>query len=298
MVITYAKDDNRDFIQNSLMGGVYFVSKPSMEEFINSTSYYQDGALIPLYIAADMEGCWNPFLKFYKSPLLPDVQGEEEAYELGLEHGSLLKEAGFSINFAPVADLNDTIWRCRSFTGSPEEISSKAIAYSKGLEEQGIIATVKHYPGKTLIVDDTHKSITHATITEDDMLPFMDAIRSNISAVMVSHLIVDGEVSSGGMPAGASQVLVGGIRQGYDGLIITDEIGMLGLKDFYDDPDQMYIDIFRAGNDIILDFDINPMNLTRMIDVVEQAVLQGQIPEERIDSSVKRILSSKGVRFV
>ena len=298
MVITYGNEGNKDFIQNTLMGGVYFVSKPTKQDFIDTTAFFQEDAIIPLFISADLEGCWNPFIKFYKSPTLSQIETKEEAYVLGMEHGQILKDAGFNLNFAPVVDLEDNIWECRSFKGTLEEISEKAAYYIRGIEEKGIMSSAKHYPGKTLLTKDPHKHIAYATIEEKDLFPYEYAINGSVSSIMISHIIVQGMVDSEGKPSVASEELVNGLRKTYDGLIITDEIRMLGLADYYEDIDQMYIDVFRADNDIILNFDDDQATLYHMIVVVEDAVNRGEISEERIDSSVTRILEAKGLEVI
>ena len=77
-------------------------------------------------------------------------------------------------------------------------------------------------------------------------------------------------------------------------MIISDEISMLGLKNFYPTSDALYIAVFKAGNDLVLNFDEDPNEIYRMIQVVREAVLRGEIPEEQIDTSVKKILDAKG----
>jgi len=214
------------------------------------------------------------------------------------EEGKLLKELGFSINFAPVVELTDTIWNCRNFVGTPEEISKKANNYINGLQKNNIIATSKHYPGKTLSIKDPHESIIYATIEKGDLLPFEMTIENNVSAIMTSWIIVNGSVESQGKPSGASEKLVNGLRNKFTGLIITDEINMLGLKNYYDNVDRMYIDLFKADNDLILNFNKDPKVLFRMISVIEDAVKNGEISEERIDQSVIRILNAKGINVI
>ncbi|MFH1409187.1 MAG: glycoside hydrolase family 3 N-terminal domain-containing protein, partial [Nanoarchaeota archaeon] len=113
----------------------------------------------------------------------------------------------------------------------------------------------------------------------------------------VTHVIVDGVISSEGKPADASSEIIGSIREHHDGLIVTDEIGMLGLRNFYDDADQMYLDLFNAGNDVIIFFG-TPKQIYHMISVIEDAVKKGDISEERIDRSFRRIMTAKGITVV
>ena len=144
-----------------------------------------------------------------------------------------MKELGVSIDFAPVVDLNDTIWKCRSFPGDKKKVSELANAYILGMQDEGVLATAKHYPGKTLIIRDPHKFLAAAEITEDDLYPYKDLVdKGTARAIMVSHLITFGEVNSEGKPSSASQRIIKGIREdlGFKGLIITDEINMQGIN--------------------------------------------------------------------
>ncbi len=115
---------------------------------------------------------------------------------------------------------------------------------------------------------------------------------------MVSHIITTGEVDSEGIPSVVSPKVYADIRKEFDGLIISDEIHMLGLKSFYENLDDMYIAVFKAGNDIVLNFDRDPNEVYRMIKVIADAVRRGEIEEDQIDASVTRILEAKGFRVV
>ena len=101
-------------------------------------------------------------------------------------------------------------------------------------------------------------------------------------------------MNSEGIPSVVSRKVIADIKEKYDGLIISDEIHMLGLKNFYTSVDEMYVAVFKAGNDIILNFDRDPNEIYRMIQIVAAAVQQGEIDEEQIDNSVRKILEAKG----
>ena len=127
------------------------------------------------------------------------------------------------------------------------------------------------------------------------MFPYQDLIdKDSVQAIMVSHLITFGEVNSEGKPSDASQKIITNLRDNFDGLIITDEINMLGLKNFYDSLDEMYIDVFKAGSDIVLNFQNDPNEVYRTITIIRDAVDDGIISEDRIDASVRKILTTKG----
>ncbi|MBI2146146.1 hypothetical protein HYU22_02295 [Candidatus Woesearchaeota archaeon] len=202
---------------------------------------------------------------------------------------------GFSINFAPVVDLQDDIWRCRSFPGDEQHVSELAESYLLGLQTQGVIGTIKHYPGKTLIIKDPHKFIVAANIDDKDLYPYQYLLgKKDAQAVMVSHIIASGAVDSDGVPAVVSEKIIGELKNNFEGLIISDEINMLGLKDYYPNLDDMYVAVFKAGNDIILNFNKDPNEIYRMILVIKKAVEDEVISEEQIDASVTKILKAKG----
>lgn len=296
MVVVTGNPENRDDFNDLLVGGVYFGAMESRDNFNSAISNYEVNAIIPLFKTIDLEGCWNPFVKFQKFPALKDITSAEQAYNVGYEEGVFMKSLGVNMDFAPVVDIEDNIWKCRSFTGTLEDKSLKISSYIKGLQDAGIIATSKHYPGKTLSSNDPHSSLAYATIGSDDLHLFDVSIGSNVGAIMVSHLLVDGLVKSGERPATVSKEVISSLKERYSGLIISDDAAMLGLKKHYVSKEQMYIDLFKAGNDIVIDLAIKPKELDFMLDGVATAVKMGEIPLAQIDSSVTKILVAKGLK--
>jgi len=249
-----------------------------------------------MFVAADLEGYWNPF-PFFESPYLDKIKTKEDAYNLGAEHGKILKEIGFNLNFAPVAELEDKVWKHRTFSGSLGEISEKVNFYINGLQEQGVKATAKHYPGGSLNVKDPHKYIVKAEISQEQLNVF-DSALENVSAVMIGHPIVFGAVDSNRKPSSVSFEIISELRKKFDGLIISDDINMRGLRNKYFLRErQLFIDLINAGNDIIIDgsWHLFPAhNLNKKISYIKKAVNEGKIEEEKIDESVRRILIAKG----
>jgi beta-N-acetylhexosaminidase len=295
MVIVAGVEWNQAAWKKMQVGGVHFFAQPTEWIYNNTIIDYQYNQSIPFFITADFEGCVTPFAHLRNSTSLSDITTIGEAYQKGFEDGAYLASLGFNLNFAPVVDLDDTIWNCRSFPGTAEEIAELAEAYTLGLQTQGIIATAKHYPGKTLVGNDPHKLIASAVIDLQDTLPY-DYLtnKGDIKSVMVSHIITTGAVDSNGVPSVVSSEVIADLKLRYDGLIISDEIHMLGLEDFFDTLDEMYVGVFKAGNDIILNFDNDPNEVYRMIQVVKLAIEDGVIDEDDIDASVAKILEAKG----
>jgi len=303
MIIVYAQEDQSIVFNNMMIGGIFLGAEKSKDDFVKLIDVYQNNALIPLFVAADLEGCRNPFENFKSFSKLTEIETSSQAKNLATEQGILMNELGFNINFAPVVDLDDQVWNCRNFLGTPSEVAEKANAYVNGLKEQNILAIAKHYPGKTLL-EDVHNKLVKKTIEEDDLVPFQDLINNNVPGIMVSHTIVDGTVNSEGKPVSVSK-LPTELSKKYSGLIVTDEIGMSGLKEFYTSEDgfvdyrSMFIDLFNTGNDLILTFDRSPrMIYENMILTVAEAVRTGEISAEKIDNSVKKILRNKGLEII
>jgi beta-N-acetylhexosaminidase len=297
MVVVAGLRENRIPWRNLQVGGVHLYALQTEHIYNNTIIDLQFDQPIPFFITADFEGCVTPFAHIRNSTSNAEIDNIGASFEKGFREGEFLSKLGFTLNFAPVVDLEDSIWKCRSFPGSPEKVGELAEAYILGLQTQGVIATAKHYPGKTLVVKDPHKFIVAATINEEDVRPYdYLAAKGDVKAIMVSHVISTGEVDSRGVPAVVSRRLINNLKKDFDGLVISDEIHMLGLKNFFDSVDEMYIAVFAAGNDVVLNFDQNPNEVHRMIEIVAQAVDDGKISEKQIDASVTKILEMKGLK--
>ncbi len=295
MVVVAGGTHNMVAWKNMQIGGIHLFAKKDGAVYKKVISDFQEGMKIPFFVTVDLEGCLNPFAEFHISRALGEIKNVGEAFQKGSDEGRLLKELGFSVNFAPVVDLHDEIWKCRTFQGDEKQISELAEAYILGLQSQGIIATAKHYPGKALEISDPHKFLVAATVSEKDVYPYVYlGDKKEVKAVMVTHVIASGAVDSEGKPAVASSMAIGELKKDFSGLIVTDDTMMLGLRKFYGSKEKLYVDVFKAGNDIILNFDEDPAEIYHMIQVVASAVGEGEISSAQIDTSVRKILTAKG----
>ncbi|HIH10938.1 TPA: hypothetical protein HA241_02010 [Candidatus Woesearchaeota archaeon] len=277
------------------LGGIHLFALEKKELYPETIEQFQEGMTIPFFVSVDLEGCLNPFGNFKNFTAAVDIHSVGAAYEKGVEEGRYLHSLGVSLNFAPVVDLGDLLWHCRSFSDNETVVAELAEAYILGLQKEGVIATAKHYPGKTLVVRDSHTSLVAAVIENRDLLPYQE-VADSVKAVMVSHLVTSGAVNSQGLPSTVSGEVVQKLEleSGYQGLIVTDEVMMAGLRSYYSSLDEMYLAVFAAGNDVILNFNEDPTEMERMITVVADAVRDGQIAEKSIDRSVQKILKAKG----
>ena len=295
MVVVVGTPENYWPWRNMQLGGIHLFARQTEHVFNNTIIDFQYQMSIPFFVTADLEGCVSPFGFIRQFTPASEIDTVEEAFAKGVEEGQFLRRLGFNLNFAPVVDLKDDIWKCRSFPGDETKISELAQAYLTGLQTEQVLATAKHYPGKTLIVKDPHKYVVAAEIGKKDVYPYGYLVeKGEVKAIMVSHIITTGQVDSQGVPSVVSKKVLDDLRQNFEGLIISDEIHMLGLKKFYNSIDEMYIAVFKAGNDVVLNFDNDPNEIYRMIQVVKAAVERGDILEAQIDASVARILEAKG----
>jgi len=196
MFIIQGNEKNLDLTEFNV-GGIILGEFKTKEDYKKLISEYNNKSKIKLFVSADLEGYWNPFHNFAKFPNADEIKTKEEAYELGKEHGEILKELGFNLNFAPVAEIKDNVWKHRAFLGNTSEISGKINYYVKGLQEQGILATLKHYPGGSLNIKDPHLQIVKSEISQEQMEVF-NSVLTNTSSIMIGHAIDSGEINSNG----------------------------------------------------------------------------------------------------
>ena len=295
MIIAMGIKENYWPWRNMQLGGIHLFARQTENIFNNTIIDFQYQMPVPFFVTSDLEGCVSPFGFIRQFTPASEIDSVEKAFDKGVEEGQFLYRLGFNLNFAPVVDLKDDIWKCRSFPGNETEISKLAQAYLTGLQTQDVLGTAKHYPGKTLMVKDPHKYIVAAEIGKKDLYPYEYLVeKGEVKAIMVSHVITSGRIDSEGVPSVVSKKVLDDLRTHFNGLIVSDEIHMLGLKNYYNTLDEMYIAVFKAGNDVVLNFDKDPNEIYHMIQVIKAAVERGEIPEAQIDASVTRILEAKG----
>lgn len=291
---------NGAYLDELHIGGIFLNDLHSKQEYSEIISFYQNNSKIKLFVATDMEGYWNPFSDFYTSKSFGDINSGKEAYELGKEHGEILNELGFNLDFSPIVETQNKVWPYRTFTGTPEEIKEKISNYIKGLHNESILSTAKHYPGGSL-VRNPHIFKYKANISQEELAYFDLAISEKVDFVMVGHPVVYGAIDSNRKQSTISSEVIESLKKKFNGVIITDAVTMLGLRISYIfNFKKVYPDLILAGNDIILDTHKNSgyKSLVRRRNELKKAVLAERISEERIDYSVKKILETKGYNVV
>ena len=297
MIIVRGDKEHLEFT-NLNIGGIFLDKQESEKRYKEKIEAHQKKSKIKLLVSTDLEGAWNAFARNMSEnhdfPKFVDIETKEQAYDVGLKHGQLLKRTGFNLNFAPVAEYEDLCYSGRVFKGTSKEVKEKLEQYIQGLQKN-VMGTCKHYPGKGMIKN-THLRRDQQNITKQDLDLFEVCFKNNISAVMIGHQGAIGEIHSKGKPSSVSKEVISTLD--FDGLIISDEINMFGLKSWYFNKNRLYTDLINSGENVILDFRLTPRSAYKLISEIENQVKEQKISKEKIDQSVKKILKSKGYKLI
>ena len=221
----------------------------------------------------------------------------ERAYRAGAQIGAYLREYGFDADFAPVADVNtnplNPIIGSRAFGDDPETAGAMAAAFVRGLHSEGIMATLKHFPGHGDTKTDSHTGYaetekTLEELTGCELIPFAEGIRAGAELIMTAHIAAP-RVTGDHVPATMSPMILTDLlrgRMGYRGVIVTDALEMGAITEKYTSAEAC-VACLRAGADILL----MPLDYQEAFEGVLKAAEDGGIGEERIDESLRRIAS-------
>lgn len=263
---------------------------------------------VPLLIAADQEG--GDVIRVKSQVPLPSAlalgraENELLAEKAGRTSGQLLKAIGINMNLAPVLDVADprqpSFIGTRTFGSRPDLVSKIGIPVAIGLSATGVLPTAKHFPGHGGIAIDSHtttaeKNVSREDLFENDLKPFTELkqkLGSSV-AIMVGHVSYP-KIDPSGSPASLSKPIVTGLLRehlGFEGLVITDDIGMAGAGAAKSVKERVLQSI-EAGVDMVI-VTWNKKLQRDLVDAVERAVKRGRIPESRINQSVRRILAAK-----
>lgn len=296
-------------IEEYPVGGIALFSRniTSAEQLPMFISDLQSSSKYPLFIAVDEEGgrvariANSDFFNVASYKSMEDIGKSGDASkseEVGRQIGSYLKELGFNLDFAPVADTNtnpqNIVIGDRSYGSDPALVARMVSAQLDGMHDSGIMGTLKHFPGHGDTKDDTHSGYvsiekTWDELKECELVPFITAL-PKADMVMVSHITAV-NVTSDKLPTSMSETMITGkLRNelGYDGVIITDAMAMGAVADNYTSAEAA-VTAVKAGVDIVL----MPQNLDEAFNGVMNAVTDGEISMERLDESVLRILKMK-----
>ncbi|SFD89289.1 glycoside hydrolase family 3 N-terminal domain-containing protein [Thermophagus xiamenensis] len=284
-------------------GGIIFF-RSDLNRMVDVANSLQRLSKIPLFVVADGE--WGLGMRFNQTISYPyamtigAIQDNHLIYRLGVEMARQFKEAGVHVNLAPVVDVNinpdNPVIGHRSFGEDPTNVSAKASAFIKGLQENGIMAVAKHFPGHGDTGEDSHKTlpvIAHSRerLNKIELLPFSNAIRSGIWGVMTAHLYVPALEPKEGIPASFSDNVIQDVLKDsltFRGLVITDAIKMKGAKTM-GRPGLVDALALAAGNDIV-EF---TEDLPGAIEYVKKFIAEGKLSWSDIEEKCKKALAFK-----
>jgi beta-N-acetylhexosaminidase len=303
----------RRWIVEDRIGGVV-MSLGSPIEVAAKVNAMQRLAAVPLLVASDLEpglgrlegGVFVPSLMSAGSAtVLPNnmavgaTGNDRDAYDAGRISGREARAIGIHLSFAPTVDVNNNplnpVINTRSYGEDAARVAALSTAFVRGLQEEGVAATLKHFPGHGDTDTDSHLALpvvssTRARLDTVELVPFRAAIAAGAAGVMTAHIALPA-VEPDGTPATlAPSIMTGLLRDslGFEGLSVTDALTMEGVGKGYP-VERSAVLAVQAGNDILL----MPSDVTRAIDAVTAAVERGEISAERIERSVRRILELK-----
>jgi len=309
MVQAYSNKDHKhkvsieNLINKYEVGGLIFMQgTPQKQAELNN--YYQGISKVPLLIGFDGEWGLDMRLKnTYRFPwnmTLGAIQDENLIKQFGEQLGKHCKRLGIHINFAPVVDINinpkNPIIGNRSFGESRENVTEKAIAFTKGLQSENVLACAKHFPGHGDTDADSHLTLPTIPFSKErldsiELYPYRKLFDVGLASVMTAHLSVPSYEPITNLPSSLSQSIITGLlkeKLGFEGLIMTDALNMRGAADFSSSA-EINLAAFLAGNDLLL----IPQEIPATIVKMKKAIADGKITEERLNKSVKKILKAK-----
>ncbi len=290
----------KKYVETGKVGGLLF-SSGTLEQYVEMTNYAQSIAKVPLMMTFDGE--WGLDMRIKNTPHFPSnmalgaVSNPDLLYDYGREMARQCRLTGIQVNYAPVVDVNSNpanpVIGFRSFGEDPARVSALGVAYSRGLEDGGVLSTAKHFPGHGDTSTDSHKErtiVTHSAQVMDDidLMPFRDYINAGLGGIMVGHIVVP-SIDDSARPASLSHKISTELlrdRMGFEGLVFTDALSMKGARM---QGLNSTIEALKAGADVI-ESSSAPM---QDISDIYQAVKAGKISESVIEDRCRRVLRYK-----
>ena len=293
----------RNLVEKEKIGGLILMQDDA-EKHINLLNEFQGKSRIKMMIGIDGE--WGLFQRFsaaHKFPwamTLGAIQDNSLIYEMTSKIAEDCKRLGIYWDFAPVVDVNtnpsNPIIGNRSFGSDINNVISKGLAYAQGLQDHGVLASMKHFPGHGDTNTDSHLDLPVVShnlerLNSVELAPFKALLDKKIGGVMVAHLYVPTLEKKKGIPASVSYEIITNLLKNtyqYKGLIITDALNMNAIAKKFS-PGEIDLRAFKAGNDIMLFSQDVPSGKA----LIKSAFEKGEISENRLAESVKKILKTK-----
>jgi beta-glucosidase-like glycosyl hydrolase len=302
---SYIFSEGHALLTDTLVGiegiGGLLIIQDSLPRYLNRMNELQEMSKIPLLVSIDGE--WGPSMRFGEFPFFPQqmqlgaLPSDSLIYEMGLAVAEQCKMVNIHINYAPVVDINinpkNPVIHARSFGEDRDKVTAYGRAYMKGMQDGGIIACSKHFPGHGDTEVDSHKALPvlpfdRKRLDSLELYPFRDQIDNGVEMIMMGHLHIpalDSTVSSISYPI-VTELLKNEL--GFKGLIVTDALTMKGVSENMESA-EIALAAYKAGVDILL----KPGDIIASIDRLEEAMLSGECDIKDLDERVKKTLRMK-----
>lgn len=293
----------RNIVKNDKIGGLILMQDDAARE-INLVNEFQSQSKVPLMIGMDAEwGVFQRIAKAHKYPwaiTLGAIQDKNLITEMSAKIAEDCKRMGVNWDFAPVVDVNtnpnNPIIGNRSFGSDVGNVINSASAYANGLQDNRILAAIKHFPGHGDTDKDSHLDLPVVShnlerLEKIEIAPFKALMNKGVGGVMVAHLYVPSLENEKGIPASISKKIVTGLlkeKLGYKGLIITDALNMGAVANKFK-AGELDAMAFKAGNDLML----FSQDVATGKKLIQKAIDNGEIQQNRVEESVKKILLTK-----
>jgi beta-glucosidase-like glycosyl hydrolase/CubicO group peptidase (beta-lactamase class C family) len=309
MVSAYSNKDEahavqiENFIRQYKLGGLIFM-QGTPEKQVELINRYQKISKLPLMIGFDGE--WGLAMRlqntinYPRQLLLGAIQNDLLIYEMGREFARQMRRVGIHVNFAPVVDVNNNpanpVINDRSFGDNISNVIKKGIMYMKGLQDGGVMACAKHFPGHGDTDIDSHYDLpvikhSRERLEMIELKPFRAMAQNGVGSMMIAHLSIPALDNTPNLPSSLSPKIVSDILRAemkYDGLLFTDAMNMKGVSKFF--PSGVAeVKALQAGNDIIL----FPDNVPQAINGVKKAIADNTLDIRLLEEKVRRILMAK-----
>lgn len=290
-------------IREQAIGGlIFFQGGPGRQARL--TNYYQSITKTPLLIGIDAE--WGLGMRldstqnFPRQMTLGAVEDVAKIRKMGQVIGRQCHRLGVHINFAPVADINSNpqnpVIGFRAFGEERDHVTNRVAAYMKGLQDQHVLAVVKHFPGHGDADADSHYSLPTITrsayqLKETELYPFKKLMADSLLSVMVAHLSIPALDNTPNTPSTLSKKIVTDLlkkEMDFRGLIFTDALNMKGVSKYFQ-PGEAEVKALLAGNDVLL----FPENVPLAKQLIETAIQKRQIRWKELEKRIKKILAFK-----
>ena len=302
------KDQNhisgvRKLVEQERIGGIILMQDDAEQE-IALVNEFQKKSRVPMLFGMDAEwGLYQRIKTAHKFPwamTLGAIQDNNLVYEMASKIAEDAKKMGIYWNFAPVVDVNtnpkNPIIGNRSFGSDVQNVIAKALAYAQGLQDNSVLAAIKHFPGHGDTDVDSHLDlpvVKHSLerLNKIELAPFKALMDKKIGGAMIAHLYVPQLEKGKNIPASISYDIVTNLLKNkfrYEGLVITDALNMNAVAKKYP-AGELDLRAFKAGNDVLLFSQDVPTGKK----LIKEAIQKGEISEKRLEESVKKILKTK-----